>query len=200
MTTLQPGAFVFACCSTFLSWIQWIRWPALASWPELLFRMRLAPAQPASRRWGSCERIAPAPIPAHSEAAATERHRVWDRSASFVEIGRRFRFRIGGTRAGTVSATVLRDLGRLPVRAAFPQDDSRVQGAMAFASPLPELELQHEHQNGCGEAPSPPGALRGSAPLRAQVGENSFFQSRARFDRGVFRQRRIEHAVEVASR
>ncbi len=145
MTTLQPGAFVFACCSTFLSSIQWIRWPALASWPELLFRMPLAPAQPASRRRENFERIARAPILLQSTAAVKERHLVWDWRPTSWKPAVAFAF-ASEARALVHLLRRLRFGAPVLALAAFPQDDSRVQCAMALPSSRPEPRQSPERR------------------------------------------------------
>src|SRR5271166_748486 len=68
----------FSHIGTFPSSILLICLPALASWPELLFRMLPAPARPDLRQTESCGRIVQAPILLHPTAGATEKHRVWD--------------------------------------------------------------------------------------------------------------------------
>ncbi len=174
MTTLQPGAFVFACGSTFLSWIQWIRWPALAFWPELLFRMSLALARRVSRRGESSGHIVPAPILLHSEAAAKERRPVWERRPASWKSAVDFAFASGARAPVRFPPQRWRFGTPALVLAAFPQDDLRVQGAKAL--PFSKLEPHRSPERlrrspiatrsaqGLGPAPEPAPPRRGGSP------------------------------------
>src|SRR5579864_206473 len=91
--------------------------------------MPLAPAQPASRRRGNFERIARAPIPLHSAAEETEKHRAWDRRPASGRSAVDFAFASGARAPVRFLHRRLRGAAAL-VLAACPQDDSRVQGAI----------------------------------------------------------------------
>jgi hypothetical protein len=58
-------------------------------------------------------------------------------------------------------------------------------------------DANDDHTGQCGrEGPAPCRSIVDLFALSSQIGEDSLFQSRARFSNGIFRQRCVEFAVE----